>query len=133
MAKSWEEKFNTSKGNVVKQINKAFADMPEGTVMYIATPKIIDDYINQLGPGVFVDTKVIREDLAEENNAEKTCPVTTGIFLRIVAERAYEQFENGKSLKKITPFWRAIPENSKLAKKLSFGTEFLKRQRKFEK
>lgn len=75
----------------------------------------------------------MRSDLAAEYHAEKTCPVTSGIFLRIVAEANYEQFaKNEISLKEITPFWRIITPKSKLALKLTFGTEFLIEKRKEE-
>ena len=83
--------------------------------------------------GKKVNTQTIRKDLALANNAEYTCPVTTGIFLRVVAEANYEKFQQKNSLKGVTPFWRAIEPNSSLAKKLSFGQEFLIEQRKKEK
>ncbi|MFY8162506.1 MAG: hypothetical protein ACOVNU_14320 [Candidatus Kapaibacteriota bacterium] len=60
-----------------------------------------------------------------EHNADYTCPVTTGIFLRIVAEANYEKLQNGQSIEEITPFWRMIEPNTSLAKKLTFGQELL--------
>lgn len=69
----------------IKQLDKAFADMPEGCVMLIATPQIIDEYVRGIAFGKRVDTKTMRRDLAQQFEAEYTCPVTTGIFLRIVA------------------------------------------------
>ena len=63
-----------------------------------------------------------------EHNADYTCPVTTGIFLRIVAEANYEKWQQGKALEEITPFWRVIEPNSALAKKLTFGQDFLLKQ-----
>jgi hypothetical protein len=101
--------------------------------MYISTPQIIESYIKQLAKGKSVDAVTMRNDLAIENNAVFTCPLTTGIFLRIVAEAANEQLEQGVALKNITPFWRVIEPNSPLAKKLSFGQEFLIEMRKKEK
>jgi hypothetical protein len=41
--------------------------------------------------------------------------------------------EQGTPIKSITPFWRVIEPNSTLAKKLSFGQDFLIAQRKKEK
>ncbi len=61
-----------------------------------------------------------------------TCPITTGIFVRIAAEAAYEEFQEGTPIEKITPFWRVISETSPAEKKLTFGTEFLNKQRKKE-
>jgi hypothetical protein len=100
--------------------------------MLVATPLIVDEYIRQIPKGKSVQPIVMRNDLAAEHHADKTCPVSTGIFLRIVAESAYEQYQDGVSLKKITPFWRVIDEQSPTAKKLTFGTAFLKEQRQKE-
>ena len=130
--KTWTEKFNSDKPHQVKVIDKAFADIPEGGKMLIATPKIIADHISQLPAGHQTDTKTMRNDLAIEHQAEYTCPVTTGIFLRTVAEAAYEMKEEGTPVKDLPPFWRAIDEKSKLSQKLTFGTEFLIQMRKKE-
>jgi hypothetical protein len=96
--------------------------------MLIATPKIIDKYIQEIGFGKRINIKTLRKDLAIAHNADYTCPVTTGIFLRIVAEANYEKLQQGKRFKEITPFWRAIEPNSALAKKLTFGQDFLLEQ-----
>ena len=60
--------------------------MKVGENMLIATPKIIDEYINQIPKGINVNIKTLRKDLALTYNVDTTCPVTTGIFLRIVSE-----------------------------------------------
>jgi hypothetical protein len=96
--------------------------------MFVATPKLIDQYIKEIGVGKRTDTKTLRKDLALAHNADHTCPVTTGIFLRIVAEANYEKLQQGKLLEEITPFWRVIEPNSTLAQKLTFGQEFLHQQ-----
>lgn len=127
--KSWAEKYNTRTKPEIKKIDKAFADIPEGATMLIATPQIIEDYIKSIPQGKTVDIKTIRKDLAIEYNAEYTCPVTTGIFLRIVAEANYEKLKNDKN---IAPFWRVIDGKSPVAKKLTFGTDFISEQRSKE-
>ena len=126
--KSWLDKLNENKEPKIKRIEIDFADIPAGSTMFIATPKLIDQYIKEIGVGKRVDIKTLRKDLALEHKADYTCPVTTGIFLRIVAEANYEKLQQGKSLEEITPFWRAIEPNSTLAKKLTFGQEFLLQQ-----
>lgn len=67
-----------------------------------------------------------------EFNAGYSCPITSGIFLRIVSELAYQQYQNGTPLKQITPFWRMIDKKGPLAKKLSFGYEFIEEMQKKE-
>jgi len=127
--KSWSEKLTHAKEPQVKRIEKDFADIPAGAKMLIATPKIIDNYIRQIPKGKSTTLQTMRKDLAHEYHAEYTCPVTTGIFLRIVSEAAHEQIENGKPTTAVAPFWRVVDENSPLAKKLSFGPAFIKAQR----
>ena len=126
--KSWLDKLNEEKESKTKRIDFDFADIPAGSMMFIATPKLIDQYIKEIGLGKHIDIKTLRKDLALANNADYTCPVTTGIFLRIVAEANYEMLQQGKRLSEITPFWRVIEPNSTLAKKLTFGQEFLQNQ-----
>jgi len=130
--KTWAEKMLSDKKYEVKKNDYDFADIPAGSKMLIATPKIVDDYVRQIPKGHFTDIKQMRRDLAAEYGAEYTCPVTAGIFLRIVAENAYEEYEKGKSINKITPFWRAMSVKSPSAKKLTFGMKFLKDQQKKE-
>lgn len=127
--KTWTEKLQADKKPVVKRIDFDFADIPANSNMFIATPLLIDQYIRQIPQGKTTTTQTMRKDLAIENRADHTCPVTTGIFLRIVAEAAFEKYQQTHSLKGITPFWRVVAPHSALAKKLSFGQDFLLAQR----
>jgi hypothetical protein len=132
--KTWTDKVNDpTKEFQIKKLDKDFADMPAGSKMLIATPKIIDEYVRLIPKGKSGSLATLRKDLAIEYGAEYTCPVTSGIFLRIVSEAAHEQIEQGASLSKVTPFWRVVDGNSALNKKLSFGPEFVVTQRKKER
>lgn len=126
--KTWTDKLHETKQAKVKRIETDFADIPAGSSMFIATPQIIDGYVKQLKKGAQVNIKTLRKDLALQHGADYTCPVTIGIFLRIVAEAAYENLQQGTPVSKLTPFWRVIEPDSPLAKKLSFGQDFLKEQ-----
>lgn len=130
--KTWSEKLNCDKKPKIKRIDSAFADIPANSNMFIATPLLIDNYIKQISTGKIVSLQTVRKDLALQNNAEYTCPVSTGIFLRIVAEAGFEKYKQTNSLKAVTPFWRVIEPNSPLAKKLSFGQDFIIEQRRRE-
>ena len=125
MAKSWAEKRDTSKESQVKINDKKFADIPTGTRMLIPSPKIVDDFVKTIPNGSFIITKDLRNRLAIQYDAEMTCPLVTGIFLRIISEAAYEEYQLDKNIEKITPFWRVVDPDSRLANKLTFGTEFL--------
>ena len=106
--KTWIEKRDIAKTPEVKRNEKDFADIPAGSTMLIATPQLVDSYVKSIGEGRSLDIKTIRKDLALEHGADYTCPVTTGIFLRIVSEAAYEELQNGGNIDTITPFWRVV-------------------------
>ena len=55
----------------------------------------------------------MRKNFALTHLAYVTCPVTTGIFLRIVSEASCEKIIQGE--KNPTPFWRVVDPQSKLA------------------
>lgn len=132
--KTWIDKVNDpTKTFVVKKLDKDFADMPSGAKMLIATPKIVDAYVRQIPKGKSSSLATMRKDLAAEYGADYTCPVTSGIFLRIVAEAAHKQIEKGLAVSKATPFWRIVDPKSPLNTKLSFGPKFVSDMRKKEK
>ena len=127
--KTWIEKRDCDKSYKIKTIDKKFADIPEGSKMFIPTPRIIDDYIKHIPFGKSTELSTMRNDLATDYQADKTCPVTTGIFLRIVSEASYEELKLGKGIEEVTPFWRIVNPKSKLANKLECGAEFINKQR----
>lgn len=61
----------------------------------------------------------MRNELARRNGAQATCPVTTAIFLKVVAEVALADLDEGKPVERVVPFWRVIEPGSKIAKRLS--------------
>ena len=130
--KTWIEKRDCNKSYKIKTIYKKFADIPEGSKMFIATPRIIDDYIKHIPYGKSTELSTMRNDLAIEYQADNTCPVTIGIFLRIVSEASYEELKSGKGIEEVTPFWRIVNPKSKLANKLECGAEFINKQRERE-
>lgn len=130
--KSWQEKLNVDRQPQIEKAEKSFAGIRAGQMMLIPTPKLVDAYIRQIPEGSKVSVETLRKDLAAEYHTEVTCPMTTGIFLRIVAEAAYEAYEKGKPLETITPFWRVLDAEGTTAKKLSFGTAFVKEMQKHE-
>jgi len=125
MVKSWIEKRDAKKEHQIKINPKRFADMPAGIMMLIPTPKIIDDYIKEIHTGSFVNVKQLRSEIANQYKADMSCPMVTGISLRIVSEAAYEEYKKYMILDQITPFWRVVEPDSSLAHKLTCGIDFL--------
>ena len=130
--KTWDEKFNNGKQPQIKTIEKAFCGMDAGSRMLIPTPKIIQDYIYHSEKGSFSEVQTMRNDLAIEAGADFTCPMTSGIFLRIVCEYHYQKWQLNAEATDICPFWRMVDPKSDLAKKLSFGSEFITEIRQIE-
>lgn len=131
--KTWLQKLNNGRKPEIKVLQKSFADIEAGEKMLIPTPQLVDAYIRSIPKGKETTMAQMRKDLAVEYHADKTCPLTSGIFLRIVAEAAHEEMQQGKPISKITPYWRIMDEKTTTAKKLTVGMEFLKEQRKKEK
>jgi hypothetical protein len=127
--KTWTEKFNSDVPPVVKPVPINIAGMKKGQIMLIPTPKLVDQFIRKIPKGKSIDVKTLRENLASAHDAEVTCPITTGFHMRTVAEAAYESFNRGTPIAKITPFWRVLDANSPTTKKLSFDSAFVTEQR----
>ena len=126
----WEARFNCNREPEVKVLQKAFAGIPAGSRMLVVTPSIVDSAVAEIPHGAVVGAAVLRQTLAASHGADHTCPVTTGIALRVVAERAYRRLQAGAD--SVTPFWRAIDPDSELAAKLACGREFIRRMRSAE-
>lgn len=120
--KSWAEKREeaNAKYGEVKPVTKDMMGMKKGQMMLIPSPILVEDALEAIPPGDIKDTKYLRSILAAQRHAEVTCPVTTGIFLRIVAESAHEWHEQGTPISQLPPFWRVLGENAPLRKKVSF-------------
>ena len=89
--------------------------------MIIATPMIIDGIVRKIPKGKLVTVSVIMDRLAQDSGADSACPMTTGIFLRIVAEAAEEDRAAGR--KEIAPYWRVLKTKGALNPKYPGGME----------
>ena len=65
--------------------------MPEGIKMLIPTPKIVDQYVCNIPKSNFKSVKSLRKDMAVDFDAQMSCPMVTGISLRIISEAVYEE------------------------------------------
>ena len=94
-------------------------------MLFVATPEIIQTYINHIPRGEFRTIHRIRNELARKHHCDATCPVSTAIFIRKIAENALLELQNGKPAEQITPFWRVLAPDSKIVKKLAIDTAWL--------
>jgi hypothetical protein len=132
MAKTWAQKFDNGRDPVVVTLQKPFCGIPAGSKLFIATPRVVKQYIDAIPPGQGTTIPQMREDLAREWQADASCPMTTSIFVRIVAEAALDELAAGKPEAEITPFWRVVDENGSIAQKLSAGPAFIRKMRERE-
>ncbi len=133
MPKTWVEKRDCGKTPHTKVLHKPFAGIPSGYTMLISSPQEIDEFIRQLPRGTTVSPLEMRKSLAKKHKADATCPVSTGIFFRIVCEAAIEERNQNTPLAEITPFWRVDLEGTSTASKLSIDKDELKLLRASER
>ena len=130
--KSWAEKLQTGSPHI-SILEKPFCGLPIGCKLLISSPLEIHQYIQtQIPAGSTLSPAQLRENLARLHQADATCPVSTGIFLRIVAENACDELEQGQSLHQVCPFWRVVAPDSTTAKKLRVDSKWLEAVRASE-
>ena len=129
MTGTWSSKLHRDRCEKRTVLTTAFAGIGPGSVLYVSTPRRLDAELRTVPPGTTITVAELRERLAAVNDADATCPTTTAIFLRIVAEAALEQHAAGAPLDEVTPFWRVVDPDSALARKLGCGPGFIERQR----
>ena len=112
--KTWRGKLteeHASHGKVVELSEKMQARFRAST-MLVPRPLDLDALVRKVRKGKLVTQTQLRQHLAEEAGADCGCPMTTGIFLRIVAEAAEEDLANGKQ--RVTPYWRVVKDDGAL-------------------
>ena len=128
----WQYRFERSKAPVIKQLSFDFAGLKSGTTMLVSSPHEINEYIRSIPFGDTRSINQLRAELAQKHGADATCPASTSIFLRIVAEAAYAELLSGQNPDGITPFWRLVEPHSRLGQKLACGSDFLVAMRERE-
>jgi hypothetical protein len=128
-AKTWADKKRAKPPHTVT-LDKDFAGVPAGSRLLISCPMELEDYLKTHVPyGTTKEIQQVRRELAALHGADATCPVSTAIFLRTVAEAAWDEMGGGRATTEVAPFWRVIDPKSPLAKKLRAGPQWLEQQR----
>ena len=126
------DKFHKRRSPKKVMLDKSFAGIKAGQMLFVGTPQIVADYVSKISHGETSNVVKMRNQLARRNKCDAMCPVSTAIFLRIVAEYAIEEMDQGKSPSDVIPFWRVVEPDDKLAKKLPIDPQWIEDQRKFE-
>jgi hypothetical protein len=130
--KTWLEKLNSGSEPHVEKTSKLFCGIPAGSLLLISNSREVQALVKRIPEGRALTQAEVRARLAKRHHADAACPISTGIFLRIVAEAAWEEIAAGKDPSEVTPFWRIVEPGSPLAKKLTCGTAFVERMRRSE-
>ncbi|PIP42543.1 hypothetical protein COZ13_07235 [Candidatus Desantisbacteria bacterium CG_4_10_14_3_um_filter_40_18] len=93
---------------------------PKG-VMLVPKPLDVDALIRRVERGKLVTVDQIRKRLAKDAETEYTCPLCTGIFLRIAAEASEEDLVDGKTP---APYWRVVKSDGSLNEKFPDGAKW---------
>src|SRR5205807_4951834 len=121
----WREKMDRPQEPKLVAVPPKMSRFGKG-MMLIPTQKLVDAVIRKVPRGKLITVGAIRKKLAAEHGADITCPLTTGIFIRIAAEAAEEARAEGS--KRITPYWRVVRDNGELNSKFPGGAD---RQRRY--
>jgi hypothetical protein len=87
--------------------------------MLVPTPLLVARALRRVPAGRLITAAQLRKRLARNAGADFTCPLTTGIFLNIVAGATEEALaEGGRAL---APYWRVVDEQGRLPPKFPPG------------
>jgi hypothetical protein len=119
--KSWHEKLEKPVAGLPKVV-----DVPDqwvktmgGRRVLVPTPMMVDALVRTVPKRKLITVGQIRQRLAQPFQADSTCPLATGIFLRISSEAAEEDRQAGH--KQITPYWRVVKDDGSLNPKFPGG------------
>jgi len=121
--KSWREKLENPVPGLPKvcEVPDKWVKMMGGRQILVPTPRMVDDLVRTVPKRKLITVGQIRRRLAEPFGADSTCPMTTGIFLRIISEAAEEDRRSDR--KTITPYWRVVKDDGSLNPKFPGGVE----------
>jgi len=132
MAKSAAEKLREDKQRKHVVLDKDFAGIRKGQRMFVATPRIVADYIDAIPEGETRTIERMRRELARAEGCDASCPVSTSIFIRIAAQAAIDELDDGKEPEQVSPFWRLLSSKDKIAKRLTIDGRWIDEQRALE-
>ena len=132
MAKSAAEHLNADKQPKMVVLDKDFAGVKKGQMLFVATPKIVADYIKRIPYGETRTIERMRREMARRRKCDASCPVSTAIFIRIAAQSAVDEIDAGKAVDEVIPFWRLLSGKDKITKKLTIDAAWVDQQQESE-
>lgn len=128
----WRQRATKLRNAKRVTLDAPFAGLPEGTVLFIGTPAILEKYIASVPRGEVRTLQRLRRDIARANKCQAMCPVSTALFLRMIAEVAWDEICEGRAPDEVTPFWRVIAPSTPIAKRLRVPESWLRARLELE-
>jgi hypothetical protein len=126
---TWAERLAASDGIDIRPVPEGRRSMTPGKSMLYPSARMVYDAIREVPEGRTITPKELRASLADQYDAEYTCPVTTTMMLRIVAEAANEAWGNGAGRDEIAPVWRVLDAKASALRKLTFDPAWILEER----
>ncbi len=123
---AWEKMRCGKRPKVVLNLPAALQKwFPPGTpqearTMLVSCPEEVESFIASLAPGRCITLSELRAELARRHDAAIACPLSTAIFVNLVA-RAYAERE-AETGKESIGWWRVLGAGGKLNPKFPGGT-----------
>ena len=114
--KTWRQKLDAAKAK--PGLPKVFRCEQSGKVFVVPSPAQIEPILRAVPRGQVITMQQIGQRLAADHKADLACPMTTGIFCRLIAEAA-EEADGPDGL----PWWRVLKTGNELNPKYPGGGE----------
>ncbi len=99
LKKTWNEKLAATNSKNDLGVSK---QTPKG-LMYISKPREVVSIIKKVPKGKLITTSQIRKKLTKKHKVDFTCPLTTGIWISLLANASEENLHEKKKV--IAPYW----------------------------
>src|SRR5438552_834275 len=119
--KSWRQKMDNPNLPKLVAVPPKMQKRFGNGIMLLPSPREVDALIRTVRKGSVITLTQIRQALAQSYAADVTCPLVTGMFVRIAAEAAEEDAAAGET--KVTPYWRVLKDDGSLNPKFPGGVE----------
>jgi hypothetical protein len=129
----WRQRAAKQRNPKRVTLDAPFAGLPKGTVLFVGTPAILEKYIASIPHGETRTLQRLRRDIARANKCQAMCPVSTALFLRMIAEVAWDEITEGRAAEEVTPFWRVLGPATPIAKRLRVPEAWLRARLALEK
>lgn len=129
---TWGQQVAAERAPESMRLASDFAGLRAGTLRFVPTPQLVDAYLRAVPRGETRTMARLREDLALAHACEAACPVSTALFLRMVAEAAWEEIGAGRPADEVAPFWRVVTPDSPVGRRLTVDPDWIRHRRALE-